>query len=453
MPQDDQNKPSIQPSDVVSAPRPTRFSDEDNGIINDAKKRIADRICMNIHLALVDNNLNSAANPVRSLEQYSDATRDLLVRAWTLAAQLKSSQVTIDHLVAALMGCTKNFAGDLSNLPATGAPYYLPGPDTPLFLSVETDTPYFLTGALLRIAVLNETIGPSSPDLINPELNALKWISAASEFAAEEKLEPDHFVNVVTSPASAGALQQMVRRALNEAARAGRPIGELAKARQKISSLGMTLSFFRSNTNTQFGIVKGLLKAGQQEVATLNGQITDAQTTLVSIQKDVTALGPILDDSKGTERHDNLKHALGECRNQLAAIIAVTGTLPLVLQGHVNGLRKELQVIETRLATLRPGNIDGDLAKSLAECRSDVEVLRAEIMSRQAVTDLAPVMKAVDDRAREIRNAIPRPPPPLRLMMAVVSALLLGVGLGYALPILAKGGSPIAALKQIFPGG
>src|SRR5215467_5069113 len=77
---------------VNAAPHTLRdLTDEDKERLEKADELVSDRICERLN------------EEMHFAGEYSSATRDLLRRAWTIAAQLQHEWVTADHIIIGMV--------------------------------------------------------------------------------------------------------------------------------------------------------------------------------------------------------------------------------------------------------------------------------------------------------------------------------------------------------------
>ena len=277
---------------VPAQPDPIALPAKDKELLVAADRLVSSRICAGIDAGLRATGL--AADP----PLYTEAARQLLRRAWTLAAQLNSREVTIDHLMVGLVN------GELAAGEELGA-------------IAGRDAGALLAGALVRIASLEVTAGPQAVETLLPSENVLRWIGEAGRLAGRRSggagaLEPDDLVDVLRHADANPSVKRLLRRALLLAVRVGRTQSELVKARQGLESLGKTVSFFRTSTDRRLGTVA-------DELETVSGKLQAIDQRMVSGAGPGTVqMIPSLATLDG--RLDDIERCTGEIKSALLAM-------------------------------------------------------------------------------------------------------------------------------------
>jgi hypothetical protein len=398
--------PEVRP-DVVPG-----FTADQKLLLRDAATLVRERICQNIDAALL---VARFPNPIR----YSEPTKQLLHDAWTLAAHLHNREVTIDHLIAALVNGDEEAGIALSK-------------------AVRNEPNNLLAGALVRVAVLDVIAGAHAIEVLQPSDGLVKWIIEASRLAAEReitnnKLAPDDLVACLNSPVTTTSVKRSVLSAVRQASQVGRTQGELVKARRGIDSVKMTTSFFRSETGERFGkLAKKLdgLAAGQQQlddrVAAVSQQIPDAAALDTRLAA-VAGLTLLTKDTNGT----------------------VIDMRRSINDGFAN-VTKGINALNQRAAPEQVSE-PADTSHAILAALRDAEVRQTAKLDGLAV-DVAGSHRQLADLDRQttaIKNALPRPPSAGRIGLAISGALALGIIAGLALTPAPKDGWIAAGLNGV----
>ena len=381
--------PAAEPQ-VAVPPRP--FGEADQAALAAADKVAADWVCARGDDALALVPPGSAPLP------YTDAARDMLLRAWTLAARLNSRNLVIEHLIVALATGDKVTADELDAV-AGG----LPGAA--------------LAGALVRVASLDVSAIPQTIETVGIEKGLVPWLREAGRVAAARAdapgLVPGDLVAALRSSYTDVATRAKVRRLLRHAAAVGHTQSELVKARRGVESTRSNVSFFRSETEKRLADLKDWVKGLDKNIAKLDGSLA--------------VLPSVVDGG--------LKRSLEDLDQRMMALVATVRdrqpggpdapTPPdSTTAAQLAGLQSLLEQVRTSLTELK------DRVAAPADpgpgARSGVDPVTFAADCRKLLTDL-------DRRTAEIKAALPRPPGALWLTLLVIAVAGLGAAAGLAL--------------------
>lgn len=393
MPQDGVLAPHAPAAEPQVAVPPRPFGEADQAALAAADKVAADWVCARVDDALALVPPGSAPLP------YTDAARDMLLRAWTLAARLNSRNLVIEHLIVALATGDKVTADELDAV-AGG----LPGAA--------------LAGALVRVASLDVSAIPQTIETVGIEKGLVPWLREAGRVAAARAdapgLVPGDLVAALRSSYTDVATRAKVRRLLRHAAAVGHTQSELVKARRGVESTRSNVSFFRSETEKRLADLKDWVKGLDKNIAKLDGSLAELPGAV----------------------DGGLKRSLEDLDRRIIALCApISGRQPggpdaptpsdSTTAARLDGLQSILEQVRTSLTELTDRGV-APPADPGPGAPSGVDPVTFAADCRKLLTDL-------DRRTAEIKAALPRPPGALWLALLVVAVAGLGAAAGLAL--------------------
>jgi len=341
--------------------------DDHEKLIRDYEKLIRDLICDNINSAItayeeelpVPQGSGSVARRSELPVIYTEATQHLFYRAWSSAALLRHREVNVDHVLTALISGTK----------AT-----LPDP-----LASNPIVP--LTGALVRIAILEPIAGDQTIKSLRPAENLVRWIREANKLATirdgAKWLDTSDLISVFSTTGVDQSVRGFLNRIVRLAENAGDSRVHLARIWKEVENIDQTTSRHKYESGKSFDDVKPVITA------------THAHTSkLADLAK---AVDFAVLDRRTAEIKDSqlprLAAAVDACQNQLAEV-------------------------DRRTADIRDTQLAG-ITEVVDDCRNQL-------------AGLAHQTAAIEAR-------LPRPPAIGALILAIVGVLALGIAVGVVL--------------------
>jgi hypothetical protein len=358
-----------------------RPDDPDRQNIESADEAVANWICRGIDEALAELLGEAAAGPADAARPlaYSKATRQLLVRAWRLAAHLHHRAVTLNHLIAALEvgGTALDRGGEVG--PAAAR-----------------------TGALVRAIRLNETAIEPAILALATVRDVILWVGESAKVAARRgagsELLPEDFAAALHDRECDERFRRRAATILKAAARVGNTQSELVRISQHAESIEQSVSRYRSDTNSKLKLFRRRLRQYNSQL----GQITRTAERKLDGLSDrlATANGPMQEQITRLEQ----RLAGGDA--------PAVPTQAAALQDTLDNLRERTLRIETGQIAVseRIGRMEGHVAGQNSKLAALPQLMRP--------------------------LSAPRPIEAHWLVLAVASAIVLGaaagIGLNYA---------------------
>jgi hypothetical protein len=305
---------------------------------DDHEKFIRDRICDNINSAItvyeealrVAQGLGSGTRQSELPIIYTEATRHLFHRAWSFAALLRHREVIVDHVLTAL----------ISSAEATLPDRLASDPIVPL------------TGALVRIAILEPIAGDQTMESLRPTENLVKWVREANKLTTirdgDKRLDTSDLISVFSSTEVDPNVRGMMQRIQRRIQSAGHPPAQLERVRQDIDSFKRTTGHHRHESNESFSEVKSAIAASNAHVARLD----DLHAAVDSCQNQLAEVGRRTSEIGDTQLA-GLAEAVGDCRSQLANLdhrtAEIRDTQLARLAANVEACQTQLVAIEAGL--------------------------------------------------------------------------------------------------------
>jgi hypothetical protein len=339
---------------------------------DDHEKLIRDLICDKINLAItayeealpVAQGSGSGARRSELPVIYTEATKHLFYRAWLFAALLRHREVNVDHVLTALIS----------------------GADATLPDSLTGDPIVPLTGALVRIAILEPIAGDQTIKSLRPSANLVRWVREANKLATirdgAKRLDTSDLISVYSGTGVDQSVRGMLQRIVRLAESAGNSRVHLARIWKEVENIDQTTSRHKSESGKSFDEVKPVITA------------THVHTSKLA----------------------DLSTAVDACRNQLAEVDRRTAEIE---DAHLPGLVATVDACQDRLAALD---------RRAAEIR-DIQLAGLT----EAVGDCRNQLSELDRRTAAIGDGLPRAPATLWLLLGVVVAVGLGLGVGIVL--------------------
>jgi hypothetical protein len=375
----------------------TDLTDPQRVQLEDADTLVSDLICEGLN-----ERMRAEGTPI-SGDVYSPETRDLLRRAWTIAAQLQHREVVADHIIIGMV------TGDES----VGAP------SPSKFADVGIDL------ATLRIRTLEALAGLPNPTAL-PDLpiptqpvagDVVRWIRGAIQIAQardedRREIAPEDFVQIVQNGRQPDhplhrQLQDVISRfypGTQVPGPTGLPItlpragdlvpGESGPSRQQSTAeignhelLDLVSSGFEG-TNRAIGSAQQTASRARTEVRRLREkELTQLRAQVDGLRSQLIAdVGRWTTEIKDTQLA-GLANAVGSCQQQLSALN-----------------RRTAEIKDTQLS---------DLAKAVSNCNHQLSNL--------------------DRQAAAVMARLPRPPAIGWVALSIVMVLVLGSAAGIAL--------------------
>jgi flagellin-like hook-associated protein FlgL len=339
--------------------------------LEDADTLVSDQICEQI------SDRSKGAMHVRR-DDYSATTKDLLRRAWTIAAQLQHYQVEAEHIIVGMV------TGHYSS----GAPSEFAGLDPATLRNLRLRT----MTALARL----ETAAEMAPA---PNLwaaaDVVSWICEAMRIAQSrgEPIEPDDLFQVMVDARQPEHLLHNKLRDVFDQLNPGEQI-EAARSSRPPSPSGALVPIESSEITQQSVDVDTReslhrLFAGVREA---NRAIRSAHQTASRARTEVKRLRTAL---------DTIPAGSNKVEENLAQ-----------LRTHLNELRSQITDVDARTADIKDTEL-ASLDKSVAHCRNHLSELGRHTAA--------------------IRDRLPRPPAGPWVALAIVGMVLFGLALGIGL--------------------
>jgi hypothetical protein len=374
---EDGDEIDVVPTDA--GPPAVGLSEADATTIAAAERLITEAICRRINARISDDAV------------FSEPVRDLLYRAWSMAAQFRNIDVRVEHVIAAL--ATSEAA--LSNE----------------FDAVLGDRIVPLAATMRRLAGQRATTGRPKVAALPPHKGVTIWLSEAARLsrlrnAAEVDIRED-FLGVLESPGSDPAAKAYLATQIKRAREADRAETQLDRVRRDAESISQNTSRLRSN-------VRGDLEAA----------ITRIEGAVASATSDVKTVSAALEGAHRAAIDQAISKLQSAFDQKTDAMQVGVGALAETVGTTLKSYRHDFKST-TDASADKQIMIIADLKQSLKSAE-DTLANRHSAIARE-----------VEDLVAELKAARTKPPRVIALIGLIVAAIGLGAGIGYAIFTLA----------------